>query len=145
MKTEPNGLPDAGPRNDTSPKNPTKSDPNASAKTAKVKRSRTVSIPSFKLAFMPFCGDNLLCIILGNEVWILESEIIRSVGLEGSNQWKKDMPKFCFAKIALPIFDCANAELSLISVAGLYYFIKSHFEFMEDDHHFYARVIPEKN
>lgn len=120
------------------------SDPNTSAKTAKVKRSRTVSIPSLKLALMPFCGDKLLCIVLRNEVWILESEIIRSVGIEGSNQWKEDIPEFCFAKIAVPILDCNNAELSLISMAGLFYLNKSHYEFMEDDHHYYAKVNPVK-
>lgn len=144
MKTETKNPPNAGPKNITPKKNPMESDPNTSAKTAKVKRSRTVSIPSLKLALMPFCGDKLLCIVLRNEVWILESEIIRSVGIEGSNQWKEDIPEFCFAKIAVPILDCNNAELSLISMAGLFYFNKSHYEFMEDDHHYYAKVNPVK-
>lgn len=102
-----------------------------------------MNIPSLKLALMPFCGDNLLCIILGNDVWILESELIRSVGLS-STEWKEDIPEFCFAKLPVPIFDCDDAELSLISQAGLYYFIKSYYELIEDDPHYYAKVKPEK-
>lgn len=94
---------------------------------------------------MPYCGDNLLCIVVEHDVWVLEMEIIRVLGLEGSTDWKDDIPDYCRAKILVPRFDAEDEELSLISVTGLYYFIRTTNEIIEDNPHHYAKVKPEKN
>ena len=117
-------------------KNSNSSDPsNGSAAQQKIgrKRRRKLFSESVQLMHYPLWGDEVLAIHDGREIWIIESEVSRVLGLSESGRWRNDIPDDCRSKFDLPHFEGYTSEIELVSLMGLHIFANDGNELLDGD------------
>lgn len=113
----------ANPPNTTSQKPQSKKA--VSSPSTRVNQSPKVLTPTLHLVLVHFNGDDLIGLHYRGGIWVFQNEICRIFGIDQNLLEERDFSDDSRAVVVIPRLDGGLSEVVLISLSGLYLFVRN--------------------